>query len=223
MESKNRKLDIELILDAYRMGLFPMAENSNTNEVFWVDPEVRGIIPLDQFHISRSLRKLLRKKPFVIKFNYNFEQVIQACAEEAEGRNETWINQTIIAAYSELFKKEHAHTVECWVDGKLAGGLYGLAIGGAFFGESMFSKQPNASKIALVYLVDRLFERGFILLDTQFLTQHLKNFGAIEIKRQKYIEILSDAVSLDRSFHGRGTFDEDSVLSRILQSNTQTS
>ncbi len=223
MESKNRKLDIELILDAYRMGLFPMAENSNTNEVFWVDPEVRGIIPLDQFHISRSLRKLLRKKPFVIKFNYNFEQVIQACAEEAEGRNETWINQTIIAAYSELFKKEHAHTVECWVDGKLAGGLYGLAIGGAFFGESMFSKQPNASKIALVYLVDRLFERGFILLDTQFLTQHLKNFGAIEIKRQKYIEILSDAVSLDRSFHGRGAFDEDSVLSRILQSNTQTS
>ena len=223
MENKNKKLDTELILNAYRAGLFPMAENSNTNEIFWVDPQVRGIIPLDKFHISRSLKKLLRKKSFSIRFNYNFEQVIQACAEQSEGRNETWINQTIIAAYSELFKKKYVHTVECWVDGTLTGGLYGLTIGGAFFGESMFSRQPNASKIALVYLVDRLLERGFVLLDTQFLTQHLKNFGAIEIERQKYIKILSDAVSLNRSFHDRGTFEEESVLSRILQSNTQTS
>ena len=223
MENKNKRLNTELVLNAYRAGLFPMAENSNTSEVFWVDPEVRGIIPLDKFHISRSLKKLLRKKPYSIKFNYNFEQVIQACAEQSEQRNETWINQTIIAAYSELFKQECAHTVECWVDGTLAGGLYGLTIGGAFFGESMFSKRPNASKIALVYLVDRLFERGFVLLDTQFLTQHLKNFGAIEVKREKYIKLLSSAVSLDRSFHGRETFDEESELSRILQSNTQTS
>ena len=219
----NKKIKIELILEAYRMGLFPMAENRNTNEIFWVDPEVRGIIPLDKFHISRSLKKLLRKRPFSIKFNYNFEQVICACAEQAEGRDETWINQTIIASYSELFKKNYAHTVECWVDGTLAGGLYGLAIGGAFFGESMFSKKPNASKIALVYLVDRLTERGFVLLDTQFLTQHLKSFGAIDIKRKKYIEALSAAVSLDRSFHGEGTCDEEFVLSRILQSNTQAS
>ena len=223
MENKNKKLNTELILNAYRAGLFPMAENSNTSEIFWVDPEVRGIIPLNKFHISRSLKKLLRKKPYSIKFNYNFEQVIQACAEQSEHRNETWINQTIIAAYSELFKQKCAHTVECWVDGALAGGLYGLTIGGAFFGESMFSKRPNASKIALVYLVDRLFKRDFVLLDTQFLTQHLKNFGAIEVKREKYIKLLKSAVSLDRSFHGRGTFDEESGLSRILQSNTQTS
>ena len=223
MENKNKRLNTELVLNAYRAGLFPMAENSNTSEVFWVDPEVRGIIPLDKFHISRSLKKLLRKKPYSIKFNYNFEQVIQACAEQSERRNETWINQTIIAAYSELFKQKCAHTVECWVDGVLAGGLYGLTIGGAFFGESMFSKRPNASKIALVYLVDRLFERDFVLLDTQFLTQHLKNFGAIEIKREKYIKLLSSAVSLDRSFHGREPIDEESGLSRILQSNTQTS
>jgi len=223
MENKNKKLNTELVLNAYRAGLFPMAENSNTSEIFWVDPEVRGIIPLDKFHISRSLKKLLRKKPYSIKFNYNFEQVIQACAEQSEQRNETWINQTIIAAYSELFNQKCAHTVECWVDGALAGGLYGLTIGGAFFGESMFSKRPNASKIALVYLVDRLFERDFVLLDTQFLTQHLKNFGAIEIKREKYIKLLTSAVSLDRSFHGREPFDEESGLSRILQSNTQTS
>ena len=147
MENKNKKLNTELILNAYRAGLFPMAENSNTSEIFWVDPEVRGIIPLNKFHISRSLKKLLRKTPYNIKFNYNFEQVIQACAEQTEQRNETWINQTIIAAYSELFKQKCAHTVECWVDGALAGGLYGLTIGGAFLEKACFQKDQMRAKL----------------------------------------------------------------------------
>jgi len=217
MENKNKKLNTELVLNAYRAGLFPMAENSNTSEIFWVDPEVRGIIPLNKFHISRSLKKLLRKKPYSIKFNYNFEQVIQACAEQSEQRNETWINQTIIAAYSELFKQKCAHTVECWVDGALAGGLYGLTIGGAFFGESMFSKVSNTSKFCLLYLIAILKKNLFSILDSQFFNKHLVQFGAFEMNNKDYLNRLKIGLEQKRNFIFINDFQE--VLSLTQPSN----
>ena len=214
----------QIVLDAYSKGLFPMAENRRDKQLFWIDPEVRGILPLDNFHIPRSLKKKIRNNPFEVRFDHNFAAVIRACAQQKPKRRETWINDEIIELYTKLFCMRHAHSVECWQEEKLVGGLYGISIGGAFFGESMFSSERDSSKIALVHLVARLILAGFTLLDTQFITDHLKQFGAIEISRVEYHKILSSALNLNVGFHLEVSTDgEEGVLRRILQSKTQTS
>ena len=214
----------QIVLDAYSKGLFPMAENRRDKQLFWIDPEVRGILPLDKFHIPRSLKKKIRNNPFEVRFDHNFAAVIRACAQQKPKRRETWINDEIIELYTKLFCMRHAHSVECWQEEKLVGGLYGISIGGAFFGESMFSSERDSSKIALVHLVARLNLAGFTLLDTQFITDHLKQFGAIEISRVEYHKILNVALNLNVGFHLEVSLDaEEGVLRRILQSKTQTS
>ncbi|MBY4630332.1 MULTISPECIES: leucyl/phenylalanyl-tRNA--protein transferase [Rhizobium] len=184
----------DILLRAYSIGLFPMAESADDPEIFWVEPEMRGVLPLDRFHVSKSLAKTVRRHPFEIRFDHAFESVIAACAEETSGRPSTWINQTIRSLYSTLFDMGHAHTVEAWHGDELVGGLYGVSLGSAFFGESMFSRRTNASKICLVHLVDRLRERGFTLLDTQFTTEHLKTFGAIDVPKADYAALLAAAM-----------------------------
>ena len=184
----------DILLRAYSIGLFPMAESADDPEIFWVEPEVRGVLPLDQFHVSHSLAKKLRRKPFDIRFDSAFEQVIEKCAEPAGDRPSTWINATIRKLYCELHAMGHAHSVEAFEGEELVGGLYGVSLGSAFFGESMFSRRTDASKICLVHLVERLKARGFTLLDTQFTTEHLKTFGAIDIPKEEYLEKLKDAV-----------------------------
>ncbi|MBP2487251.1 leucyl/phenylalanyl-tRNA--protein transferase [Rhizobium leguminosarum] len=184
----------DILLRAYSIGLFPMAESADDPEIFWVEPELRGVLPLDHFHVSKSLAKAVRKKPFEIRFDHAFDEVIAACAEETSGRPSTWINKTIRSLYSTLFDMGHAHTVEAWEGDELVGGLYGVSLGSAFFGESMFSRRTDASKICLVQLVDRLRERGFTLLDTQFTTEHLKTFGAIDVPKADYALMLSAAM-----------------------------
>ncbi|SCB56874.1 leucyl/phenylalanyl-tRNA--protein transferase [Rhizobium aethiopicum] len=184
----------DILLRAYSIGLFPMAESADDPEIFWVEPELRGVLPLDGFHISKSLAKTVRRKPFEIRFDHAFDQVIAACAEETTGRPSTWINQTIRSLYSTLFEIGHAHTVEAWAGDQLVGGLYGVSLGSAFFGESMFSRRTDASKICLVHLVDRLREKGFTLLDTQFTTEHLKTFGAIDVPKAEYALLLASAM-----------------------------
>lgn len=184
----------DILLRAYSIGLFPMAESADDPEIFWVEPEMRGVLPLDHFHVSKSLAKTVRKNPFEIRFDHDFDSVIAACAEETSGRPSTWINRTIRSLYSTLFDMGHAHTVEAWDGDDLVGGLYGVSLGSAFFGESMFSRRTDASKICLVHLVDRLREQGFTLLDTQFTTEHLKTFGAIDIPKADYAGMLAAAM-----------------------------
>lgn len=184
----------DLLLRAYATGVFPMAESADDPTVFWVRPEMRGIIPLDAFHIPRSLMKTVRQRRFDIRFDTDFAGVIEGCAEAREGRPSTWINQPIRRAYGELFARGHCHTVEAWREGRLVGGLYGVSLGRAFFGESMFSRERDASKACLVHLVERLKERGFVLLDTQFTTGHLNRFGALDVPRGKYERLLEEAL-----------------------------
>ncbi|WP_011581055.1 MULTISPECIES: leucyl/phenylalanyl-tRNA--protein transferase [Chelativorans] len=190
----------DLLLRAYATGVFPMAEHADDPEVFWVRPEMRGIIPLDKFHVPKSLRKLLRRQPYEVRYDTDFTGVIDACAEPSAERAETWINEPIRVAYTELFKRGHCHTVEAWREGKLVGGLYGVSLGRAFFGESMFSREPNASKICLVHLVERLKAGGFLLLDTQFTTDHLRRFGAIDVPRRRYEQMLAEALEETAKF-----------------------
>jgi leucyl/phenylalanyl-tRNA--protein transferase len=184
----------DILLRAYSIGLFPMAESADDPEIFWVEPELRGILPLDGFHVSKSLRKTIRRKPFGIRFNTAFDAVIAACAEETGGRPSTWINRTIRTLYGTLHNIGHAHSVEAWDGDELVGGLYGVSLGSAFFGESMFSRRTDASKICLVHLVERLRERGFTLLDTQFTTEHLRTFGAIDMPKDDYAKMLQHAM-----------------------------
>ncbi len=192
--SRNNDITVDILLRAYSIGLFPMADAADDPELFWVEPEVRGIIPLDNFHVSKSLAKVIRKKPFDIRFNTDFEGVMAGCAAEVDNRPSTWINETIRRLYTELHEIGHAHSVEAWEGDELVGGLYGVSLGSAFFGESMFSRRTNASKICLVYLVERLREKGFTLLDTQFTTEHLKTFGAIDVPKADYAKLLEPAV-----------------------------
>ena len=189
-------LDItpELIIRAYRAGIFPMSEDAEDENLFWVSPEQRGIIPLDGFHPSTSLRKAIRKSGFVVKVDTDFEAIIEGCATVGEDRDSTWINRTIRNVYGELFQRGVAHTVEVWDGNDLVGGLYGLAIGGAFFGESMFHRRTNSSKMAMAHLVERLNAGGFVLLDTQFVTDHLASLGGVEIAREDYEERLAAAL-----------------------------
>ncbi|MBO0125430.1 MULTISPECIES: leucyl/phenylalanyl-tRNA--protein transferase [Agrobacterium] len=193
--SRNNGITVDILLRAYSAGLFPMADSADDPELFWVEPEIRGIIPLDDFHVSRSLAKAMRRKPFDIRFNTAFEAVMAGCAAEAPDRPSTWINATIRRLYTELHQIGHAHSVEAWEGKELVGGLYGVSLGAAFFGESMFSRRTNASKICLVHLVERLKAQGFVLLDTQFTTEHLKTFGAIDVPKQDYAKMLDLAVN----------------------------
>jgi leucyl/phenylalanyl-tRNA--protein transferase len=184
----------EILLRAYSIGLFPMAESADDPEIFWVEPETRGVLPLDEFHVSKSLAKVVRKNPFDLRVDTDFEGVMALCAAPADDRPSTWINSTIRKLYSELHRMGHAHSVEAWESDELIGGLYGVSLGSAFFGESMFSRRTNASKICLVHLVERLKAKGFTLLDTQFTTEHLKTFGAIDIPKDEYLALLKAAV-----------------------------
>jgi leucyl/phenylalanyl-tRNA--protein transferase len=195
------RIPTDLLLKAYASGVFPMAESASDPEIFWVRPEARGIIPLDTFHIPRSLRKTMRRGRFEIRFDSAFAGVIDACAEAREERKSTWINQPIREAYIGLFERGHCHSVEAWSGERLVGGLYGVTLGRVFFGESMFSREADASKACLVRLVERLRERGFVLLDTQFTTPHLKRFGAIDVPRGKYERMLEEALKGDAVFY----------------------
>jgi leucyl/phenylalanyl-tRNA---protein transferase len=189
------QLTPDILIRAYTAGVFPMAESADDPELFWVDPRRRGILPLDAFHVPRRLRRALRRRIFEIRCDSSFEEVIRACGEASEKRPNTWINDEIVRLYTALFARGAAHTVECWRDGKVVGGLYGLSLGAVFFGESMFSRETDASKVALVHLVARLRLGGFRLLDTQFLTPHLARFGGIEISRARYHRLLAEALS----------------------------
>ena len=184
----------EILLRAYAAGMFPMAESADDPEVFWVQPRIRGIIPLDRFHISKSLAKRIRQMPFEITVNAAFDQVMEHCAEATDDRPTTWINPLILGLYKELHRMGYTHSVEAWEGGELVGGLYGVSLGSAFFGESMFSRRTDASKICLVELVERLKARKFTLLDTQFTTDHLKTFGAIDMPRKDYEKLLDKAM-----------------------------
>ena len=188
----DQKLDADFVLMAYCHGYFPMAD-PHTGGISWYSPDPRAIIPLDDFKISRSLRQAVRKKIFDIRIDTAFEHVIRLCAE----REETWISDEIISVYTQLHRRGFAHSVESWQGRKLVGGLYGVAIGGAFFGESMFSRMTNASKVALVYLADRLKQRKFRLLDTQFMNEHVRQFGAYEISRSSYLNLLAEALKVE--------------------------
>lgn len=190
----------QVLLKAYACGIFPMAESATDPGLFWVEPEERGVLPLDSFHVPQSLQKFMRKNPFEIRVDHDFRAVIDACAASTADRPKTWINGRIRKLYSELHEAGHCHSVECWLDGEMVGGLYGVRLGGAFFGESMFSRRTNASKVALVHLVERMKAGGFVLLDTQFTTEHLRRFGAIDVPRAKYARMLEAAIVGEADF-----------------------
>jgi leucyl/phenylalanyl-tRNA--protein transferase len=185
----------EILLRAYAEGLFPMAERRGDPTLYWVSPDKRGILPLDNLHVPRRLARTLRSGRFTLTADAAFRDVMEACAAPGPGRPETWINGEILRLYTALHAGGHAHSIECWQDGELVGGLYGVRLGAAFFGESMFSRQRDASKVALVHLVEGLKRGGFVLLDTQFLTAHLARFGAIEIPREQYLMKLNTALN----------------------------
>ena len=189
-------LDPDLLLRAYSVGVFPMADGRAAPEIFWVEPKKRGILPLDGFRLSRSLAKTIRSDRFRVSADQAFGQVVAACAEATAERPDTWINPQIESAYADLHRRGHAHSIECWHGDALVGGLYGVKLGGAFFGESMFSRRRDASKVALAWLVARLRVGHFRLLDCQFITDHLASLGAVEIGRQHYVGLLDAALGL---------------------------
>lgn len=206
----------ELLLRAYAAGVFPMSEGRDDPELFWVDPRERGILPLEGFHISRSLARRIRQAPFDIRINTDFAGVVEGCAD----RDETWINAEIFELYQQLHATGHAHSLELWEGDALVGGVYGVALGAAFFGESMFSRRRDASKIALAYLVSRLRFGGFELFDTQFVTDHLQSLGAVEISRAAYRSRLSDALQKPANFLAQSS---QVTPQDVLQFKTQTS
>jgi leucyl/phenylalanyl-tRNA--protein transferase len=191
------RLTPEILLRAYAEGLFPMAERRGDPMLYWVSPDKRGILPLDEFHVPQRLARTVRSGRFTVTADRAFADVMRACAAPAPGREESWINDEILRLYTALHAGGHAHSIECWRDDALVGGLYGVRLGAAFFGESMFSHERDASKVALVYLVDALKRGGFVLLDTQFITAHLAQFGAVEIPRAQYLTRLNQALSRD--------------------------
>ena len=213
-------IDAEVLLRAYAYGVFPMAESRDDPELYWIDPEARGILPLDAFHVPKRLKRTIRRHPFDIRIDTAFREVMLGCAEAAPNRDGTWINERIVGLYCELHERGRAHSVECWQEGELVGGLYGVSLGAAFFGESMFSRVTDASKVALVYLVARLIRGGYRLLDTQFVTSHLKQFGAVEISRDKYRARLMEATAATGDFY---SLPEDADPEEVLQSVTQMS
>ena len=208
----------QILLKAYAAGIFPMAESADDDALYWIDPDKRGILPLDGFHLPRRLRRTVRSARFEIRTDTAFGEVIEACAGSGPGRESTWINPRIRSLYEQLFRMGFCHTVETWQDDELVGGLYGVKIGAAFFGESMFSKVRDASKIALVHLVARLNAGGFELLDTQFVTEHLSQFGTVEVSRDEYHVRLERALKGDADFYSfAGDGDPDAVLQLVSQ------
>ncbi len=197
-----------------------MAESADDNALYWIDPDHRGVFPFETFHVSRRLRRTVRAQPFEIRINSNFDAVLDGCSESRPGRATTWINARIRALYGQLFRMGFCHTVECWQGEHLVGGLYGVHIGGAFFGESMFSRQRDASKVALVYLVARLKAGGFTLLDTQFVTPHLETMGAQEIDRDDYHDLLERALEVNGDYQ---LLPLDAGPETVLQLVSQTS
>ncbi len=194
------ELSPELLLRAYAIGMFPMAESRGDPEIHWIDPDRRGLLPIEDFHVPRRLKRRARRGDFQVCCDSAFDRVIRACATPAPGRRETWINPAIERLYVGLHEMGFAHSVECWHGTRLVGGLYGVALGAAFFGESMFSKVSDASKVALVHLVARLCNSGFLLLDTQFETPHLRQFGVVETSREIYRNRLARAVRTPARF-----------------------
>lgn len=217
MSDRTQPLELTpaVLIRAYAAGVFPMAENAQAEEILWIDPELRGIIPLNRFHVPRSLAKRIRRGGYRIDVDLDFEGVIAGCA----GRETTWINDDIRRLYVALFRMGYAHSVEMRIEGKLVGGLYGVKLGAAFFGESMFSDAQDASKIALVFLVARLKAGGFRLLDTQFVTDHLARFGARAVLRERYQDMLEQAISSPADFDAVG----DLTPQEALQLSAQTS
>mgnify|MGYP001547372513 CR=1 FL=1 len=218
--AKGSALSTDDLLKAYTLGYFPMSEGRNDPDVFWVLPEHRGAMPIRAFRMSRSIRKVVRQDLFEVRTDTNFRGVMMACAETHPGREDTWINERILETYCELFEMGFAHSVETWLDGQMVGGLYGVSLGGAFFGESMFSRATNASKVALVHLAGRLIAGDYRLLDTQFYTEHLSQFGVEEIPKITYQKWLDDALSYHGDFYA---LPQSTDGSTILQSITQTS
>ena len=206
------------LLECYARGVFPMADARSDEEVYLVDPHHRGVLPLDRFHIPRRLARKIRSEPFEVRVDTAFSEVVNHCAQAAPDRPETWINGTIEQLYGELYVMGHAHSVECWREGSLVGGLYGVSLGGAFFGESMFSRETDASKVALTHLVARLIAGGFQLLDTQFITDHLKRFGTEEISRKIYHQRLRQALKVPAYFGRVGPMTGAEVLQVTIQS-----
>ncbi|GAB5469561.1 MAG: leucyl/phenylalanyl-tRNA--protein transferase [Rhodospirillales bacterium] len=194
------RLTPELLLRAYSIGVFPMAESRDGEEIHWIEPRARGVLPLDALHVPRKLRKRLRHGGFTVTCDQAFPTVIAACAEPDDGREDTWINPVIERLYAGLFERGFAHSVECWRGEDLVGGLYGVSLGAAFMGESMFSRESDASKVALVHLVLRLVKGGYVLLDTQFETPHLAQFGVVEIPQRDYRRQLSQAIGQSARF-----------------------
>jgi leucyl/phenylalanyl-tRNA--protein transferase len=192
----------DLLLCAYASGLFPMANDRHDPTIHWIDPKRRGVLPLHRFHQPRSLRKVIRRRQFDVRVDSAFARVIEACAEARPERPRTWLNDELIALYCVLHRRGYAHSVEAWREGRLVGGVYGVSLGAAFFGESMFTRERDASKVALAALVERLIAGGYRLLDTQFVTDHLRRFGAIEIARAAYRAMLRDAIEATATFYG---------------------
>jgi leucyl/phenylalanyl-tRNA--protein transferase len=213
----------DILLAAYRRGHFPMAESRDDDEVFWLDPQLRGIIPLDDFHLPRRLARTMRSSAYTVGVDRAFDRVIALCAEETRTRSNTWINPVIEDSYIHLFQSGHAHSVEVWDGEELVGGLYGVSTGRAFFGESMFSRRTDVSKMALVNLVFRLRAGGYTLLDTQFITEHLTQFGAREIPRAAYKKLLREAITGEGNFYELGGTGDVLAVGAVLQPTTQTS
>jgi leucyl/phenylalanyl-tRNA--protein transferase len=214
------------LLACYRRGIFPMGDARNDPNLFLVDPDMRGIIPLKGFHVPKRLLRKVKQDPFRVTVDQAFTRVMEMCAESAEGRESTWINSPILNLYSTLHREGYAHSIECWDGDELVGGLYGVALGGAFFGESMFSRATDASKIALVHLVAHLLEDKFVLLDAQFHNPHLEQFGLVEIPRQDFKKLLKEALNVETKFYsssgsstaGRGaSFTGSGAAQRITQ------
>jgi len=209
-----------LLLEAYRCGIFPMAEERDSDDLYWVEPKLRGILPLDKFHVSKALAKLIRSGRFRVTVDTAFDKVIRLCASAKAGRRETWINEEIIELYTRLHREGHVHSIEVWDSGTLAGGLYGVSVGGAFCGESMFHLESGASKVALAYTAARLKAGGYQVFDVQFITDHLKTFGAISIPQKQYLVLLQKALKVRPNFY---ELSRDASGEEVLQVIAQTS
>jgi len=210
----------DLLLQAYRVGVFPMGERRDDPKLHWLDPRLRAVLPLGGFHLSQRLARTVRSGKFAVTADTAFAETVRACAEPRPGHPESWINEPIVDLYTELYRRSHAHSVECRIGGRLVGGLYGVSVGAAFFGESMFSRERDASKVAMVHLVARLIQGGFRLLDCQFMTEHLRSFGAVEIPREAFRALLADAIDRPATFQRELGGAEPCA---IVQASTRTS